>query len=566
MVNDNRINRRHKPKGKKRVLVIFSVIVLSVVTVLGIYAINNKDEMNLFGNNHVASHHEIVKKDNPFANGNSQTGENIIDHIVSLSKKGKIDNSPFIAGKTMESEVTKAWGNPEHKTELDDTVYEDFPERKTTIGITNDVIVDLRSFTSDLKKVHYQEITETLGDADETNYYHDDVNDQIILQYAVNSDYQLKWILPKPTDESQNPVVDHISIVSIQEDGNDDDEQSQSNIIANMSLSEKIGQMVIAGVEGTSLQPNDEKLIKEYYVGGIIFYANNLVTHEQTRALIQDYKNQNSANPLPLFVSVDQEGGRITRIPGVEATPTNQQIGEKGDPDYAYNIGQKLGQQVKSVGFNVDFAPVLDINSNPNNPVIGDRSYGANASLVSKLGIQTMLGIQSQNIISVVKHFPGHGDTSVDSHVELPKVTKTLQELNKMELVPFKAAIDHGADVVMVAHILNPNLDEVYPASMSKNVITNILRQQLGFQGVVMTDDLTMGAIMNNFGIGEAAVQSIKAGSDVAIVAHDYNNVVEVIEHIKKAVQNNEITEERINESVKRIIELKNTYLTSGAN
>lgn len=171
-----------------------------------------------------------------------------------------------------------------------------------------------------------------------------------------------------------------------------------------------------------------------------------------------------------------------------------------------------------------------------------------------------MKGIQSQNVISTIKHFPGHGDTSVDSHLELPIVNKSLKELKELELIPFERAIDSGADVVMVAHILLPELDNTNPASMSKAVMTNLLRKQLSFTGVIITDDMTMGAITEHFDIGKAAVESVKAGSDIILVGHDYNNVVKITSSLKTAVENGEISEQRLNESIERIIQLKRKY------
>src|SRR5690606_28584713 len=218
------------------------------------------------------------------------------------------------------------------------------------------------------------------------------------------------------------------------------------------------------------------------------------------------------------------------------------------------------GKLVSSFGFNVNFAPVLDINSNPENPVIGDRSFGNNPDVVSKLGIQMMKGIQGENIIPAIKHFPGHGDTSVDSHVELPVVQKTMAELEQMELIPFKQAIAEGADMVMIAHILLPSIDPKFPSSMSEAIITDLLREKIGFDGVVITDDMTMEAIKNSFDIGKASVMSVKAGADIVMVAHEFENVVKAITALTTAVENGEITEERIDQSVERILKLKNKY------
>lgn len=332
-------------------------------------------------------------------------------------------------------------------------------------------------------------------------------------------------------------------------------------MLAGLSLNEKIGQLLIAGLAGTSLQEPDRQLLTENHVGGFIFFRDNLQTRQQAQQLVKSVKAANSGSEIPLLLSVDQEGGRVQRLPGVESTPASRAIGAKGETDYAYAVGQKLGRQVQSFGMNVDFAPVLDVDSNPANPVIGDRSFGNNAELVSRMGIAMMNGIASEEVIPVIKHFPGHGDTSVDSHIELPTVHKDLSQLEQLELIPFKEAITSGADAVMIAHILLPEIDAVYPASMSEPVINGILREQLDFRGVVMTDDMTMGAIANTYGIGEAAVRSIQAGSDIVLIAHDARNTVEAFEAIKDAVRSGAITMERIDESVLRIIRLKNHYL-----
>ena len=320
--------------------------------------------------------------------------------------------------------------------------------------------------------------------------------------------------------------------------------------------------MILAGITGTTMDLETESLINDYKVGGIILYANNLIDSSQGVKFLNEIKAKNeSQNKSPLLLGVDQEGGRVSKLPNeVVKLPTNKVIGSYNNSDLSFELGSVLGEQVKTFGFNVNFAPVLDINSNPKNPVIGDRSFGNDLDLVTELGIQTMKGIQSQNVISVVKHFPGHGDTALDSHFGLPEVNKTLDELRSFELIPFEQAIKEGADAVMVAHILLPNIDANFPSSMSRPIITDLLRNKLGFDGVVMTDDMTMHAITNHFDIGQASVESIKAGSDIIMVAHNYSNVITVIESIKSAIQNNEITEERINTSVKRIQQLKQKY------
>lgn len=208
----------------------------------------------------------------------------------------------------------------------------------------------------------------------------------------------------------------------------------------------------------------------------------------------------------------------------------------------------------------MNFAPVLDVNSNPNNPVIGDRSFGADPEQVANLGTSTMHGMMDNGIISVVKHFPGHGDTVVDSHKVLPKIEASLERLRQMELIPFQKAIKEGVDAIMVAHLLIPALDHLYPSSMSKAVITDLLRNEMAFNGVVITDDLTMGAIVNEYTVAEAALQSFIAGSDLLLIVGGYEDEISAIETLMSAVETGSITEDRLNESLKRILSLKEKY------
>lgn len=331
--------------------------------------------------------------------------------------------------------------------------------------------------------------------------------------------------------------------------------------IEQMTIEEKIGQMVIVGVEGDTFNSNIGKMIKDYHVGGFIFMGKSIKNTSQLLKLINNIKAANSNNKIPLFLSLDQEGGRVDRMPGeFSRYPDNKSIGKINNEKLSYNIGDAIAHEIKSFGFNMDFAPVLDINSNPQNPVIGDRAFGTSPEIVSSLGVETMKGIQDADVISVVKHFPGHGDTSVDSHVGLPKVNKDLKELNNFEIIPFREAIKNNADGIMIAHILLPKIDSKYPASLSKAVINDILRQQLGFKGIVITDDMTMGAISKNYRIGDAAIKSINAGSDIILIAHDYNKGIDVITSLIKAINSGSIKMSRIDESLYRILQLKGKY------
>lgn len=328
-----------------------------------------------------------------------------------------------------------------------------------------------------------------------------------------------------------------------------------------LSLDEKIGQMILAGVQGTALDAQAKQMITDQKVGGIIFYANNVSTVPGTAKFVQSIKDANRSNPVPIFMSVDQEGGKVSRMPEtVETIPSNGKVGKTKDADLAETMGKLLARQIQLIGFNVDFAPVLDVNSNPNNPVIGDRSFGSSASLVSRMGIAEMKGLRSEGIIPVVKHFPGHGDTSVDSHLDLPVVNKTEKQLAQLEWIPFEAAVKEQVEAVMVAHILFPKLDPDHPASLSDVIIGQHLRGKFKYDGVVITDDLSMGAIAKNYKLNDAAVATVQAGSDILLVAHSYDSAKTIFDTLKSAVKSGQISESRINESVYRILALKQKY------
>lgn len=331
--------------------------------------------------------------------------------------------------------------------------------------------------------------------------------------------------------------------------------------IAEMTIDEKIGQMVIVGLKGTSMQARALKMIESYHIGGFILYKDNILDANQTMALLNQLKAANHSNAAPLWLSIDQEGGKVSRMPAdFIKLPNAQKVGMVNHTSYTHQIGLALAAEVHSLGFNMDFAPVLDINSNPDNPVIGDRSFGDDPQTVIRHGIVTMKAIQSKQVAAVVKHFPGHGDTSVDSHLELPVVHKSLKELQSFELPPFQEAIKQDTDAVMIAHLLIPQVDKQNPASLSRKIITNLLRETLKFDGVVITDDMTMGGITKYYDIGEAAIKSVQAGSDILLVGHDYDKQVTVLQALKNSTANGILTEETLDRSVYRILRLKAKY------
>lgn len=332
-------------------------------------------------------------------------------------------------------------------------------------------------------------------------------------------------------------------------------------LIDGMTIDEKIGQLFIFGFDGTQVDENVIKAIEEYHVGGFIFFKDNIVDAEQTVRLLNTLKDINASNRLPLFLTVDEEGGIVTRLSDIYlALPSARTIGDIDNGQLSLEYGRLLGERVSELGFNMNFAPVLDVNSNPNNPVIGKRAFGTEVDTVVKHGLKVMEGINSTNVIAVAKHFPGHGDTSTDSHIGLPVIDKSMEEMENLELVPFKRAIEKGLDTIMVAHILFPQLDGKNPATLSHKLITGLLREKLAFDGVVISDDMTMGAITENYTIEEAAYKFLKAGGDILLICHGYENQQKALNKIKEEVEKGNITEKELDEKVYRIIKLKRKY------
>lgn len=326
--------------------------------------------------------------------------------------------------------------------------------------------------------------------------------------------------------------------------------------INEMTLDEKIGQMVLSGFNGTDFNGELDTLINDLKVGGVILFSRNIEDSKQLKKLNLDIEEANKN--IPVFISIDEEGGRVNRLAkNIKRFESAKSIGDKGDIKYAYENGKEIGKTLKEHKINMNFAPVLDIYSNSKNTVIGDRAFGDNEKIVETMGIATMKGLKDGNVIPVIKHFPGHGDTEVDSHIGLPVVEKSIDQLYDFELVPFKKAIESGADAVMVSHILMKQIDDKNPATLSYNLITRILRNDMEFSNVIITDDMCMKAITNRLSVEEASIKSIKAGSYIILIGSDVNKTKSVIEKIKLAVERNEISEKRIYESVYRILKLK---------
>ncbi|MBS6742419.1 MAG: LPXTG cell wall anchor domain-containing protein [Streptococcus parasanguinis] len=363
-------------------------------------------------------------------------------------------------------------------------------------------------------------------------------------------------------------------------------------LLEDMPLKQKVTQMIMpdfrkwqeAGQESpqdlTKVNAEVADAIDKYDFGGVILFAENVKETKQTLALTQDMQKaaiENKANngKIPLLLAIDQEGGIVYRLGTGTALPGNMAIGATNDPKLATEAGQIIGRELSALGLNVDFAPVLDTNNNPQNPVIGLRSFSSDPNRVAYLGIPMMKGIQDYNVAVAAKHFPGHGDTAVDSHTGLPLVDKSLAELEKLELLPFKKAMDEGVDLLMTAHIQYPQIEKdqvvsketgekIYvPATLSDDILTGLVRKKYGYKGVIVSDAMGMDAIAKNFGEVEAVKMAIKAGVDLVLMPTtlrskaDLSKIDTIVDAVVDAVKTGDISEERLNESVRRILTLK---------
>jgi beta-N-acetylhexosaminidase len=319
-------------------------------------------------------------------------------------------------------------------------------------------------------------------------------------------------------------------------------------LLPQLSLHEKIGQMLLFGWK-TAAQA--DALVTEFAAGGVILMGRNIGTPAETSAQIAHLQALARQNGLPpLFVAVDQEGGRVQRL---------------GPPRYPKRLSQReIGRELKALGFNWDFAPVLDVDSNPQNPVIGDRAYSSNPETVAALGVAAVAGFQDDaHILACGKHFPGHGDTDTDSHFALPTIRRPRAALDAVELIPFRAAIDAGVAAIMTAHILFPALDPTLPATLSPTILTGLLRQELGFHGLIITDDLEMKGVAVQWGAPEAAVLAVIAGADLLLCCHEWETQRAIHAALLDALDTGRLTETRIDQSLARIAAAKANWLST---
>ncbi len=386
-------------------------------------------------------------------------------------------------------------------------------------------------------------------------------------------------VFSKDSEKSKDEFKDESNYESKDESVNsssdDFENASVEEILSNMNLWEKIGQMIMPSIRTwngepvTSTIPEDlKKVINKYQVGNIILFAENFTTAEDTVRLTHSL-NEALSIDIPMFIGADQEGGNVVRLNYGCSLVGNMALGAIGSDENSYIVGKITGEQLSALGLNLDLAPTLDVNNNPANPVINIRSFSEDPDLVARLGVAMIKGMQDKNVSACAKHFPGHGDTETDSHYGLPSIDKSLDEIKNVELIPFQAAIDGGIDMIMTAHIQFPQVESeernglVLPATLSKKILTDILKTDMGFKGVVITDSMHMDAITSHFSTAEASILAINAGVDILLMPvnlHHDGHVRELenfISSIVQAVASGKIPMSRINDAVTRILTVK---------
>ena len=335
-------------------------------------------------------------------------------------------------------------------------------------------------------------------------------------------------------------------------------DEKVDKIVASMSKTEKIGQMVMIGIQGTKVDDDSLYMLNQYHMGGVILFDRNMESPEQVKQLTSDLQAQSNEKVL-LFIGIDEEGGDVVRMAEkLTPPPSQKEIGATGDIEQAKTWAIKTAKSLKDMGINVNFAPVADVGSNDK------RSYSTDTNTVIDFVRAATKGYQQENIIYSLKHFPGIGKGKVDSHIDSSSIDVAKEILMTEDILPFKTIIDESDPndyFILVSHLKYPALDEEYPASLSSKIMTDLLRNKLGYKGIIITDDMEMGAVANHNDFRSIGVNAVKAGADIVLVCHEYEHQQEVYLGLLDAVNSGEISQERIDESVKRIIKVKLLHL-----
>src|SRR5947208_879529 len=334
-----------------------------------------------------------------------------------------------------------------------------------------------------------------------------------------------------------------------------------------MTLEEQIGQLLMVGFWGSTPSQEIIDLIQRHHVGNILLFSRNIHDARQVFELTQSLQAiaQEAGQRYPLLLAIDQENGLVQRLgEAVTLFPGNMALGAIGSEKVAYEVALATGRELKALGINMNLAPVVDVNNNPANPVIGVRSFGEDARQVARLAASMVKGYHAAGILACLKHFPGHGDTAVDSHLALPTIPYALERLEALELVPFRSGIEAGAESVMIAHVSFPALtrQDMLPATLSSAIVQGLLREKLGFNGLILSDCLEMKAISETFGTERAAVMALQAGIDLVLVSHHYTQQRGSIEAIQAAVQAKELSPQTVQQAAERVLRLKASYLS----
>lgn len=328
---------------------------------------------------------------------------------------------------------------------------------------------------------------------------------------------------------------------------------------------EKFGQLLIIGIRGTSLTEDEAEFIVANNIGGVILFSRNIESPEQVHALCKSIQSlrHKTRDKLPLFISVDQEGGRVARMksPFTQWPPLSY-IGKLDSTSVAFKFALDMGAELRAVGINLDFAPCVDILTNPKNQVIGDRAISTDPEQVAKLASALVRGYIKSGIIPCAKHFPGHGNTLLDSHEDLPVEDVDLDRLKNVELVPFKKVFRARLDMVMTAHIKFPQVDPQWPVTLSEKFLKGLLRQELRYRNIIISDDLDMQALAKNYPVADIPVMALQAGCDILLYCNNFEHPRVALESLMKAFKDHKINAKQVDESYNRIVALKKEILT----
>lgn len=331
-----------------------------------------------------------------------------------------------------------------------------------------------------------------------------------------------------------------------------------------MDWKAQIGQRLVGGFPGKEMSPEFIRLVKEYKLGNVILFQHNVESMPQVRQLCRDIQELvKKETGHYAFITIDQEGGVVTRLPGDGCNvPGAMAVAATDNPENARTLAKITSEELKYLGVNFNLAPVMDINNNPQNPVIGVRSYGDTADTVMKFGVAAVKGYQEGRVLACAKHFPGHGDTAVDSHLGLPVIDKSLEELEELELKPFRAVIENGIPAVMSSHILFPQLEpDNVPCTMSKRIITGILKEKIGFQGLVLSDCMEMDAIQKYYGTANGVAAAMAAGVDMVFVSHSAELLEESFLEVYRAVEDGRLSVDEMQKAAEKIVSYKEKYI-----